>query len=216
MSEAKAGELLAALSAVVGAPHVLTDPAVIAGRLVEPRGLYAGRALAVVRPGSAAEVSAVVSACASAGVSIVPQGGNTGLVGGQTPDASGAQVLVSLQRLRQIREIDPLTDTMIVEAGVTLAEAQAAAEGARCDAPCGAGPPAAAVAAAADSAAASQRPRGEPFGRGNEAGKRRLSSRSEWMEGRIAPHAGCGNGCGSVVGAMARGVSSCASVYASA
>jgi FAD/FMN-containing dehydrogenase len=103
---------------------------VIAGNLSEPRGLWHGRALAVVRPGSTAEAAAVVAACAKAGVTVVPQGGNTGLVGGQTPDMSGGQVILSLRRLNRIREIDPLTDTMIVEAGVTLAQAQAAAEGA--------------------------------------------------------------------------------------
>ena len=122
--------LVSQLVEIVGAAHVLTDGELFAGQLVEPRGLYRGRAQALVRPANRDEVAAVVAACARAGVSIVPQGGNTGLVGGQTPDASGAQVLVSLQRLRHIREIDPLTDTMIVEAGVTLAEAQAAAEGA--------------------------------------------------------------------------------------
>ena len=125
---AESAGLLSRLVDIVGAAHVLTDSALFAGQLVEPRGLYQGRALALVRPANRDEVAAVVAACAAAGASIVPQGGNTGLVGGQTPDASGAQVIVSTQRLRQIREIDPLTDTMIVEAGVTLAEAQAAAE----------------------------------------------------------------------------------------
>ena len=129
MSKAGTVELLAALAAQVGAANVLTDPDMIAGRLVEPRGLYQGRALAVVRPGSTAEVSAVVAACAAAGIAIVPQGGNTGLVGGQTPDESGRQIIVSLERLRRIREVDALADTMIVEAGVTLSEAQAAAGG---------------------------------------------------------------------------------------
>ena len=121
--------LLADLAQIVGAANVLVDPAMIAGNLTEPRGLYAGKALAVVRPGSTAEVSAVVKACASAGVAIVPQGGNTGLVGGQIPDDSGNEIVLSLQRMKRIREIDALTDTMTVEAGLTLVEAQAAAEG---------------------------------------------------------------------------------------
>ncbi len=74
-------------------PTSLVDPDLVAPYLEEPRGLFRGRALAVVRPGSTAEVSAVVaSACAAAGVAIVPQGGNTGLVGGQTPDAGGRQL----------------------------------------------------------------------------------------------------------------------------
>ena len=114
---------------MVGARHVLADASILAGYLSEPRGLYHGRALAVVRPGSTAEVAAR-EACAAARVPIVPQGGNTGLVGGQTPDGGGAEIMLSLRRMNRVREIDPHTDTMIVEAGVTLAEAQAAAQGA--------------------------------------------------------------------------------------
>jgi FAD/FMN-containing dehydrogenase len=129
LSDVDAKAFLEALARVVTPAHVLTDPDLIAGALREPRGLYHGRALALVRPGSTAEVAAVVAACAAAGVAIVPQGGNTGLVGGQTPDASGRQVVLSLKRLNRIREIDPLTDTMIVETGVTLSQAQAAAAG---------------------------------------------------------------------------------------
>ena len=129
MSPGSDTEFLEALARIVSPAHVLTDPDMIAGFLTEPRALYTGRALAVVRPGSTAEVAAVVSACAAAKIAIVPQGGNTGLVGGQTPDASGREVILSLQRLKRIREIDPLTDTMIVEAGVTLAQAQEAAQG---------------------------------------------------------------------------------------
>jgi len=123
-------EFLGALARIVSPANVLTDPDRIAGNLIEPRGLYHGRALALVRPASTAEVAEVVAACAALRVALVPQGGNTGLVGGQIPDASGDEIVLSLQRMKRIREIDPLTDTMIVEAGVTLAEAQAAAEGA--------------------------------------------------------------------------------------
>ena len=111
---------LEALARIVGGAHVLTDPALIAGNLEEPRGLYRGKALALVRPADTREVAAVVAYCNAARIAIVPQGGNTGLVGGQTPDASGAQVILSLQRLNRVREIDPLSETMIVEAGVTL------------------------------------------------------------------------------------------------
>ena len=106
---------------------MLTDPALIAGALVEPRGLYHGKALALVRPGSTAEVAAVAAFCNEARIGIVPQGGNTGLVGGQTPDESGDEIILSTQRLKAIREVDPHADVMICEAGVTLAEAQAAA-----------------------------------------------------------------------------------------
>jgi FAD/FMN-containing dehydrogenase len=131
MSEAgRPPEILAALAAIVGAPHVMTDPDLIAGNLVEPRGLYTGRALAVVRPASTAETAQVVALCHERRVSIVPQGGNTGLVGGQIPDDSGHEIVLSLRRLNQVREIDLDANAMVVEAGVTLADAQAAARGA--------------------------------------------------------------------------------------
>jgi FAD/FMN-containing dehydrogenase len=121
---------LEALARIVGAAHVLTDPALIASSLEEPRGLYFGKALALARPANTREVAAILAACNAARIAVVPQGGNTGLVGGQTPDASGSEIILSLLRLKSIREIDPLSDTMIVEAGVTLAEAQQAALGA--------------------------------------------------------------------------------------
>ncbi len=120
---------LEALARIVGGAHVLVDPALIAGNLEEPRGLYRGKALALVRPADTREVAAVVAYCNAARIAIVPQGGNTGLVGGQTPDASGAEVILSLLRMKRVREIDPLSETMIVEAGVTLAQAQEAALG---------------------------------------------------------------------------------------
>jgi FAD/FMN-containing dehydrogenase len=118
---------VAALEGIVGTRHVLTDPALFAGALVEPRGLYRGKALGFVRPGTTQEVAAVVAFCNDARIGIVPQGGNTGLVGGQTPDLSGDQIILSTHRLKAIREVDPHADVMICEAGVTLAEAQAAA-----------------------------------------------------------------------------------------
>ena len=118
---------LAALEGIVGSRHVLTDPALFAGALIEPRGLYQGKALALVRPGSTAEVQAIAAFCNDARIAIVPQGGNTGLVGGQTPDGSGDEIILSTQRLKAIREVDPHAEVMICEAGVTLAEAQAAA-----------------------------------------------------------------------------------------
>ncbi len=118
---------LDALARLVGARHAVTDPALIEGRLIEPRGLYRGKALALVRPGSTEEVAKVLAFCNDAGIGIVPQGGNTGLVGGQTPDESGGQIILSTERLKRIREIDAHADVMICEAGVTLDEAQAAA-----------------------------------------------------------------------------------------
>ena len=92
--------LIDQLRAAVGAPHVLTDGDLGAWE-EDWRKRMRGKALAVVRPGSTAEVAAVVRACAEAGTSIVPQGGNTGLVSGGVPDASGTQVvLVSVTRVR--------------------------------------------------------------------------------------------------------------------
>jgi len=87
-----------------------------------------GKALAVVRPGNTQEVAAVVKACAQAGVSVVPQGGNTGLVVGSIPDASGTQVLLSLQRMNAVRAIDADNLTLTVEAGCVLQNVQQAAE----------------------------------------------------------------------------------------
>ncbi len=119
--------LLARLAAVVGAPHVLTGDADTAPFLTDWRGRFRGRALAVVRPASTPEVAAVVRACADAAAPIVPQGGNTGLCGGATPDATGAAVVVALTRLRAVRALDPDNATITVEAGATLAAVQDAA-----------------------------------------------------------------------------------------
>ncbi|MFK8252130.1 FAD-binding oxidoreductase [Ancylobacter terrae] len=121
--------LLADVTGRLGARHVLTAPEDMAPYLVEERGLYHGRTPAVVRPGSTEEVAYVVAACAAAGVSIVPQGGNTGLVGGQVPFG---EVLLSLGRLDRIREVDPIDMTMTVEAGCTLDAVHHAAEAEGC------------------------------------------------------------------------------------
>ncbi|MCC9647593.1 FAD-binding oxidoreductase [Rubrivivax sp. JA1024] len=118
--------LLQTLREVVGAAQVLTDGDLTAYEL-DWRRRWRGRALAVVRPGSTAEVAAVVRACAAAGVAIVPQGGNTGLVGGGVPDASGTQVLLNLQRLNRIRTIDAANLTLTAEAGCVLQAVQEAA-----------------------------------------------------------------------------------------
>ena len=127
MDATKRETILAALQNIVGARHVLTDSALFAGALVEPRGLYHGTALALVRPGATKEVAEVAAFCNDARIGMVPQGGDTGLVGGQIPDTSGDEIIVSTQRLRAIREVDADSDVMICESGVTLAEAQAAA-----------------------------------------------------------------------------------------
>ena len=114
------------LRAVVGEPNVLTG-ADAAPHLTDWRERYRGQALAVVRPGSTDEVAAVVRLCAGAGIPIVPQGGNTGLCGGATPDDSGRAIVLSLQRLNRIRGMDLANDTMEVEAGCVLQAVQQAA-----------------------------------------------------------------------------------------
>jgi len=115
------------LRAIVGAPHVLTDGDLTAWEQ-DWRKRARGRALAVVRPGSTEEVAAVVRACAAAGASIVPQGGNTGLSVGSTPDGSGTQVVLSTTRLSRVRAIDRDNLTMTVEAGCILQSLQETAE----------------------------------------------------------------------------------------
>lgn len=120
------GALLQALAAIVGDGQVLRGGDLCAFE-VDWRKRYRGRALAVVRPGSTAEVAAVVQCCAHHGVSLVPQGGNTGLVGGGVPDDTGQQVVLSLMRLNRVRRIDPANLTLTVEAGCVLQSVQEAA-----------------------------------------------------------------------------------------
>ncbi|KQU64451.1 MULTISPECIES: FAD-binding oxidoreductase [unclassified Rhizobacter] len=118
--------LLEALRAIVGPANVLTDGD-LAGYEQDWRKRYRGKALAVVRPGSTDEVARVVAACARHGTAVVPQGGNTGLVGGGVPDDSGSQVLLTLSRMDRVRGIDAANLTMTVEAGCVLQSVQEAA-----------------------------------------------------------------------------------------
>lgn len=122
--------LIEALAGIVGAKNVITDADAMVPFLKEPRGLFHGKAQAVVRPGSVAEVSAVMKWASETGATVVPQGGNTGMVGGQVPVAEGKEIILSLQRLDRIRSVDAAGDTMTVEAGVILQKAQEAAEAA--------------------------------------------------------------------------------------
>jgi FAD/FMN-containing dehydrogenase len=117
---------LAALAHAVGPEHVISEGDRSAWEQ-DWRRRWRGRSLAVVRPGSTAEVAAVVKACAAHGISLVPQGGNTGLVGGGVPDDSGTQVLLSLQRLNRIRGIDAANLAITAEAGCVLQAVQEAA-----------------------------------------------------------------------------------------
>jgi FAD/FMN-containing dehydrogenase len=117
--------LIARLKALVGEANVRHEGDLSAWEQ-DWRKRVRGKALAVVLPGSTAEVAAVVKACAAAGVSIVPQGGNTGLVAGSTPDASGEQVVLGLQRMKAVRQIDAANLTVTVEAGCVLQALQEA------------------------------------------------------------------------------------------
>jgi FAD/FMN-containing dehydrogenase len=124
------------LAGIVGHANVLAEAADLAPYLTDWRGRYQGQALCVVRPGNAAEVAAVVRACAGASVPIVPQGGNTSLCGAATPDGAGGAVVLSLGRLNRIVAVDPQNNTISVEAGCTLAAVQEAARAARSAAIC--------------------------------------------------------------------------------
>jgi FAD/FMN-containing dehydrogenase len=122
---------LARFVEIVGPNHALRDPTEIKPFLTEPRGLWSdGLTPVVLRPGSVDEVSRVLKLATETRAAIVPQSGNTGLVGGQTPDRSGGQIVLSLSRLNRIREIDTLSNTVTAEAGVILETLQQAADGA--------------------------------------------------------------------------------------
>jgi FAD/FMN-containing dehydrogenase len=122
--------LLQTLRQICGAPHVLTHDAGddLSAWEQDWRGRMRGKALAVVRPGSTEEVAAVVRACAATATAIVPQGGNTGLVTGSVPDASGQQLLLSLTRLNRVRALDRDNLTLTAEAGCVLQQVQEHAE----------------------------------------------------------------------------------------
>jgi FAD/FMN-containing dehydrogenase len=111
----------------LGDRGVLTEPGDMAPFVEDHREMYEGAAAAVLRPANTEEVSAAVTICAKHKIPIVPQGGNTGLVGGSVPDQSGDAVVISLGRMNTIRKMDPLNNTMTVEAGCVLADLQSAA-----------------------------------------------------------------------------------------
>ena len=118
---------LTACRDLLGRDHVLLEAADTGAYLTDQRKRYTGRALAVLRPADAVQVAALVRLCVRHGVPMVPQGGNTGLAGGATPDTSGRQVLISLRRLDRIRQVDAENMTLTAEAGCLLANVQAAA-----------------------------------------------------------------------------------------
>ena len=114
---------------VVGVRGWIDDPAQMEPHLLEWRGRWRGNTPAIVRPASTQELSAVVQICAASGIPMVPQAGNTSLCGGSVPDADGTELVLSVDRLTRVREVDPIGNTMTVEAGLLLAEAQQVAIG---------------------------------------------------------------------------------------
>ena len=117
--------LLARFAAIVGDKYAIQDPDLQAPYLVEMRGLFRGHTPMVLRPGSVAEVSAILKLANETMTAIVPQGGNTGLVGGQIPHHD--EIVLTLNRLDRIREVDPTSNTITCEAGVTLQRTREAA-----------------------------------------------------------------------------------------
>lgn len=117
--------LLERLAARLGPKGWSTDPTFVEPHLVEWRGRYRGDTPFLAMPASTAEVADVVRLCAEAGAAITPQGGNTGLVGGQIPNG---EILLSVKRMNRVRAIDPINDALVCEAGVTLAAAREAAQ----------------------------------------------------------------------------------------
>lgn len=122
--------LIARFAAIVGSNNAITEAGEQAPFLREWRDLYVGRTPLIVKPATTEEVSRLLALANAEGVGVVAQGGNTGLVGGQIPSEAGTEIVLSLTRMKRIRDIDATGNSMTVEAGVTLAEAQAAARSA--------------------------------------------------------------------------------------
>jgi FAD/FMN-containing dehydrogenase len=119
--------LLDELKALVGEAGWTSDPAELEPHLTEWRDAIRGATPLMLMPASTAEVSSVLQRCHLAGVGVVPQGGNTGLCGGAIPDTSGEQILLSLSRMRSIRQVNPADFSMVVDCGCVLADIQSAA-----------------------------------------------------------------------------------------
>lgn len=120
--------IVSAMKNIVGASNCLTEAADKAPYLVDYRKIYRGDAAVVVRPGTTDEVSEILKWCYANVVPVVPQGGNTSLMGGATPDRAGNGILLSLARMNKVLAVDPLNDAITLEAGVTLHAARTAAE----------------------------------------------------------------------------------------
>ncbi len=127
-SQATSPDLLQRFSAIVGDANILTESADIAPRLVENRGLYKGASPMVLKPATTEEVSQILALATVTRTPIVPQTGNTGLVGGQTPSSSGQELIVSLERMNRIRDVDAVANVIVADGGAILADVQKAAE----------------------------------------------------------------------------------------
>src|SRR4051812_30234746 len=121
-------ELIRNLASIVGAQYLLTSKDDVAPYYTDWRHVFAGQGMAVVRPASTEEVARVVALCASENIAIVPQAGNTGLVGGSIPTGTRKEIVISVGRMNRIVSVDPLNDTMTVEAGCVLQNLQQAAD----------------------------------------------------------------------------------------
>lgn len=121
-------ELIASFAEIVGNTNVLTDEADKARYLVESRGLYLGTTPMVLRPANVDEVSRIMKLASATRTAIVPQGGNTGHVAGQIPREGKADIVLSLERLNRIRDIDPVGNVIVADAGCILADIQKAAD----------------------------------------------------------------------------------------
>jgi FAD/FMN-containing dehydrogenase len=127
VSETSTDDFIARLERIVGSAGLVRDADAQAHYHTDWLGKWHGRSCMVVRPANTEEMAQVVRLCHDTRTPLVPQGGHTGMSGGGTPDASGAQLVLSTTRMTRIREIDPVNNTLTVDAGVVLAQAQAAA-----------------------------------------------------------------------------------------
>jgi len=121
-------ELLLRFVAIVGEKNALRDASDLAPHLVENRGLYHGSSPLLLRPSTTEEVAAIMKLASETGTAIVPQTGNTGLVGGQTPRSGGSDVILSLERMNKVRDIDPVANVIVLDGGCILDDVHKAAE----------------------------------------------------------------------------------------
>jgi FAD/FMN-containing dehydrogenase len=121
-------ELLDKFAAIVGEAHAIRDASDLAPHLVENRGLYKGSSPLLLKPASTEEVAAILKLASETKTPIVPQTGNTGLVGGQTPRTGGSDIILSLERMNKIRDVDPVANVIVADGGAILTEVQKAAE----------------------------------------------------------------------------------------